>query len=97
MRQQSCTYKIDNYGTRDFAILAVLFKAHKIVYACACLVPHPFWPDQLKIASAGPDSLIDGIKTFWRALTPDISKRYINHLHKVIPKVIEVKGEASGY
>ena len=53
MRQQSCTYEID-YGTRDFAILAVLFKAHKIVYACACLVPHPFWPDQLKIASAGP-------------------------------------------
>ena len=53
MRQQSCTYEID-YGTRDFAILAVLFKAHKIVYACACLVPHPFWSDQLKIASAGP-------------------------------------------
>ena len=43
-----------NYGTRDFAILAVLFKAHKIVYTCACLVPHPFWPDQLKIASAWP-------------------------------------------
>ena len=55
MRQQSCTYEID-YGTRDFAILAVLFKAQKIVYACACLVPHPFWPDQLKIASAGPDN-----------------------------------------
>ena len=52
MRQQSCTYEI---GTRDFAILAVIFKAHKIVYACACLVPHPFWPDQLKIASAGPE------------------------------------------
>ena len=57
MRQQSCTYEID-YGTLDFAILAVLFKAHKIVYACACLVPHPFWPDQLKIASAGPGESI---------------------------------------
>ena len=53
MRLQSCTYEIDNYGTHDFMILAVLFKAHKIVYACACLVPHPFWPDQLKIASVG--------------------------------------------
>ena len=43
------------------------------------------------------ESLINGIKCFWRSLTPDICKRYIGHLHKVIPKAIEVNGSASGY
>ena len=41
--------------------------------------------------------LIDGIVQFWE--TVDIAKcrKYINHLTKVIPKVIEVDGEATGY
>ena len=38
-----------------------------------------------------------GIQQFWSTLTPDVCGRYINHLHKVIPKVIEVNGEPSGY
>ena len=42
-------------------------------------------------------SLIDGIFCFWNSLTPEICKRYTRHLHKVIPKVIEVEGAASGY
>ncbi len=41
--------------------------------------------------------LKSGIKTFWKTLTPDVCRKYIGHLHKVIPKVIEVNGEASGY
>ena len=41
--------------------------------------------------------LIDGIKEFWA--TVDIAKclKYINYLKKVIPKVIEVQGNATGY
>ena len=41
--------------------------------------------------------LIDGILSFW--LTVDVPKcnKYIDHLHKVIPKVIERNGCATGY
>ena len=41
--------------------------------------------------------LIDGIFTFWR--TVDVAKcnKYINHLRKVIPKVIELDCSATGY
>ena len=43
------------------------------------------------------EELIEGISTFWD--TVDVNKccRYINHLNKVLPKVIEVKGEPTGY
>ncbi len=41
--------------------------------------------------------LKDGIKAFWSTVTPSKCKRYINHQHKVIPCVIEVQGEATGY
>ena len=41
--------------------------------------------------------LMDGIEKFWASLTPDVCKKYIGHLHKVIPKVIEVDGNPSGY
>ena len=43
------------------------------------------------------ESLKAGIQQFWNTLTPDVCRRYINHLHKVVPKVIEVQGEPSGY
>ena len=41
--------------------------------------------------------LVNGINSFWA--TVDVNKccHYINHLRKVIPKVIEVKGAATGY
>ena len=41
--------------------------------------------------------LIDGIQEFWA--TVDIAKctRYIRHLRKVIPRVIELDGAATGY
>ena len=43
------------------------------------------------------EDLKEGIQRFWSSLTPDVCQRYINHLTKVIPKVIEVRGEPSGY
>ena len=43
------------------------------------------------------EELVEGIKEFWESV--DISKcqKYIGHLRKVIPKVIELKGAATGY
>lgn len=41
--------------------------------------------------------LKDGIQQFWLTLTPEVCTRYIMHLKKVIPKVIEEEGGPSGY
>ena len=41
--------------------------------------------------------LINGIEEFWNSLTPEVCQKYIRHLHKVIPKVIAVNGNPSGY
>lgn len=38
-----------------------------------------------------------GIEIFWTSLTPEKCTRYINHLQKVMQKIVEVKGEPSGY
>ena len=51
---------------------------------------HQYKPRDLK-------SLTEGIRCFWRSLTPAICQRYIGHLHTVMPKVIAVDGAASGY
>ena len=41
--------------------------------------------------------LNSGIEQFWLTLTPERCTRYINHLTKVIPKVIQEEGGPSGY
>ena len=43
------------------------------------------------------EELVDGIQAFW--MTVDIPKcrKYIGHLRKVIPKIVEVGGDATGY
>lgn len=43
------------------------------------------------------DDLKEGIQQFWSSLTPSICQDYIRHLHKVMPKVVEVSGNPSGY
>ena len=43
------------------------------------------------------EQLKEGILNFWQTLTPAVCRKYINHLHKVIPRVVEVHGEPSGY
>lgn len=44
------------------------------------------------------DELLQGLTTFWdERMTPLKCQRYINHIHKVIPKVIECNGGPSGY
>ena len=41
--------------------------------------------------------LVDGITEFWSNLTVVKCTKYINHLKKVLPKVIELNGAATGY
>jgi transposase len=41
--------------------------------------------------------LIDGILAFWSTVDIDKCRKYIGHLNKVIPAVIEQEGNASGF
>lgn len=43
------------------------------------------------------EALVDGIETFWRTVDKAKCARYIRHLRKVIPRVIELNGDATGY
>ena len=47
--------------------------------------------------SRNKEELLQGIHSFWATVTPEKCCRYIEHLRKVMPKVIEVNGEATGY
>lgn len=50
-----------------------------------------------KIKPRTQQELINGIKQFWEALTPNDCNKYIDHLFKVVPAVIEEEGAASGF
>ena len=41
--------------------------------------------------------LVEGIQRFWATVDIRKCKKYIMHLHKVIPKAIELDGDATGY
>ena len=43
------------------------------------------------------ETLVNGIKQFWTQLTPERCTKYIAHLQKVLPAVLEQQGQASGY
>ena len=41
--------------------------------------------------------LVSGIKQFWNTVDRNKCRKYIRHLRKVIPRAIELNGEATGY
>ena len=43
------------------------------------------------------EELVNGIKDFWETVDLVKCSKYIKHLRKVIPKIIELKGAATGY
>ena len=43
------------------------------------------------------EELIDGIETFRKTVNKEKCAHYIQHLQKVIPRVIELNGNATGY
>ena len=40
---------------------------------------------------------VDGIERFWSTVSVSKCKKYIRHLRKVLPRVIELNGDATGY
>ena len=43
------------------------------------------------------DELVDGIKEFWGSVSGEKCQNYICYLHKVVTRIIEVGGAATGY
>ena len=43
------------------------------------------------------EELINGIEEFWSTVDVVKCRKYIGHLRKVIPRVIELRGDATGY
>ena len=43
------------------------------------------------------DQLVEGIKKFWGLVSGEKFCKYIRHLHKVVPRIIEVGGAGTGY
>lgn len=41
--------------------------------------------------------LVDGIQQFWRRVDVNKCTKYIRHLRRVLPRVIELKGAATGF
>ena len=50
-----------------------------------------------KVKPHNKKTLIEGMQSFWLTLTPEVCKRYILHLKRVVPKVIEEGGGPSGF
>ena len=53
--------------------------------------------NQCVIKPTNKDELVGGILQFWETVDIAKYKKYINHLKKVVPKVIEMNGGPTGY
>ena len=43
------------------------------------------------------EQLKDRIRNYWRSLTSELCTKYIDHLKKVMPAIVNDKGGPSGY
>ena len=43
------------------------------------------------------EELKEGIRAYWKKLTPEVCTRYIDHLQKVMPIVVSEQGAPSGH
>ena len=50
-----------------------------------------------EIKPKSKEQLVQGILAFWNTVTVEKCRRYISHLKKVIPRIIELEGDATGY
>jgi len=50
-----------------------------------------------KVKPRTKDALVDGIQRFWQSVDKNKCHKYIRHLRKVLPKIIELNGAATGY
>ena len=49
------------------------------------------------VKAKNKDKLVAGIQRFWDSVSPAKCIRYIGHLKKVIPAVVQCEGRASGF
>ncbi|KXJ16808.1 Transposable element Tcb2 transposase [Exaiptasia diaphana] len=50
-----------------------------------------------RVKPKNKEELVEGIKEFWKIVTPEKTTKYISHLQKVIPDIIARQGKASGH
>jgi hypothetical protein len=43
------------------------------------------------------DELLAAIKAYWAGVTPELCQKFISHLKKVVPAVVENEGGPSGF
>ena len=43
------------------------------------------------------EELVEGIQRFWQTVGVQKCTKYIRHLRKVLPRIIELNGDATGY
>ena len=43
------------------------------------------------------EELVEGIQRFWETVDVQKCTRYIRHLRKVLPRIVELGGDATGY
>lgn len=49
------------------------------------------------VKPSNKEELVAGLHSFWDTVTPEKCQRYISHLRKVLPAMVEREGKASGY
>ena len=50
-----------------------------------------------RVVKPKTEELVEELKEFWRTVNVQKCNKYIGHLRKVVPKVIEVGGNGTGY
>ena len=60
-----------------------------------CIALQEYLRREVKLTTK--DQLVNGISQFWATVSVTKCRKYIQHLQKVIPKIIEVNGEATGF
>ena len=49
------------------------------------------------IKPTNKDELVQGIQQFWATVDVQKCRRYIGHLRRVLPRIVELNGDATGF
>ena len=49
------------------------------------------------IKPANKDELVQGIQQFWATVDVQKCRGYIGHLRRVLPRIVELNGDATGF
>jgi transposase len=52
---------------------------------------------KIRVKTRSKEELIDGVISFWKTVDIEKCQKYILHVKKVVPKVIELNSEPPGY